>query len=103
MTQDMTSNAPAPVELTSTQVERISQALAAPRRYQILKDVGNAGGTCSCTVLLELHAISAATLSHHLKELERAELLGYVREGKFKSVVLRRDTMQAYIAKLNQV
>jgi ArsR family transcriptional regulator len=89
--------------LTGTQLERISQALAAPRRYQILQDIGASSGPCSCSVLLERHAISAATLSHHLKELERAELIHYHRDGKFKSMTLRRDVLQSYLNHLGRL
>lgn len=89
--------------LSEAQFERISQALAAPRRFQILTEIGESAVPCACTVLLEHHSISAATLSHHLKELERADLVEYIREGKFKSLTVRRDVLRAYIDRLAQV
>src|SRR5688572_19725966 len=77
-----------PAMLTGTQLERISQALAAPRLYQILQAIGATDGRCACSMQLEIHPISAATLSHHLKEPERAELIHFHRDGKFKSMTL---------------
>ena len=91
------------VQLSETEIERISQALAAPRRYQLLRDIGAADDQCACTTLLEMHDISAATLSHHLKELERAGLIYYHRDGKFKSMSLRRDVVQAYAERLAKI
>jgi ArsR family transcriptional regulator len=91
------------VRLNDTQVERIAQALAGPRRYEILRDIGAANGPCACTALLEAHDITAATLSHHLRELERAELISYQRDGKFKSVTIRRDVLQAYAQRLGKI
>lgn len=91
------------VSLSDTQIERISQALAAPRRYHLLKEIGATNGPCSCSTLLENHAISAPTLSHHIRELERAELISYIREGKFKSLTVRRDILSAYIFQLSEI
>lgn len=92
-----------PVFLTETQIERIAQALAAPRRYQLLLAIGATDGPCACSMLLEHHPISAATLSHHLKELERAELIHYHRDGKFKSMTLRREVLRAYTDQLGRI
>ena len=93
------SSAPT-VRLNDRQVERIAQALAGPRRYRILQDIGAANGPCACTALLEAHDITAATLSHHLRELEQAELTSFQRDGKFKTVTIRRDVLQAYAQRL---
>jgi ArsR family transcriptional regulator, arsenate/arsenite/antimonite-responsive transcriptional repressor len=55
-------------------VELIGRALAEPRRYQILKQLGESTEAASCACLLESQGISAGTLSHHLKELEHAQI-----------------------------
>jgi ArsR family transcriptional regulator, arsenate/arsenite/antimonite-responsive transcriptional repressor len=91
------------MKLGDKQVERISSALAEPRRFKILKDLSQGGVPMACGSIVECHGVTNATISHHLKELETAGLIEIVREGKFGMVHLRRDVWDAYIARLREI
>jgi len=86
--------------LTEKDVERISAALAEPRRFKILRDLAERGEPMTCGAIVDKHGVSQATISHHLKELESAGLIEIVRDGKFGNVALRRDVWAACVARL---
>jgi ArsR family transcriptional regulator len=91
------------VTLTEEQVHLIARALADPRRLELLRQIGSCTDAMQCTAIRDCHSISAATLSHHMKELETAGLVLVTREGKFASYTLKRDVLKAYSEQLAKI
>jgi ArsR family transcriptional regulator len=89
--------------LSENQLRLIAKALADPRRYEILRQIGAGNGCVSCTDVRGRQPVSAATLSHHVKELATAGLISIVRKGKFADLVLRRDVLQAYLNHVGRI
>ena len=86
--------------LTEDQVQLIAKALADPRRYEILKLIGDSDGVSSCEAMRGCVEISPATLSHHMKELEMAGLVKVERKGKFAHYHLVREVLEAFFDRL---
>jgi ArsR family transcriptional regulator len=90
------------IKLSARQIKMITRALADPRRFEILQKI--AGQRCSaCSDLRECFPITAATMSHHVKELQNAGLIETVRRGKFVDMIFCRETWDAYLAELNRL
>ena len=89
--------------LTEDRFHLIAKALADPRRYNLLRKISEAGDTLACENLRGCTEVSAATVSHHMKELETAGLVESTREGKFVTYCLRRDILQAYLARMAKI
>jgi ArsR family transcriptional regulator len=88
--------------LTEDQLQLIARALADPRRYEILKHLGDYEKALACGEVLNCIDISPATLSHHMKELKTAGLIQVVRKGKFVSYLLKRDVLEAFFNRLRK-
>ena len=84
-----------PIRLTRARRTAILKALADPRRFDLLERSAKAGCPLGCAQALSALPISAATLSHHIKELDTAGLIHVRREGKFHFLTLRTGVLQA--------
>ena len=93
---------PKPKPLSENQSRLIAKALADPRRFEILRQISGKSSV-SCSDIHHCQPVTAATLSHHLKLLEKAGLIAIVRHGKFATVVLQRDVLQAYLDRLSKI
>jgi DNA-binding transcriptional ArsR family regulator len=92
-----------PIQLSGEQMHLIAKALADPRRLELLRKIGSCTEPAPCSEIKDCQPVSAATLSHHMKELETAGLVRVTREGKFASYTLRRDVLQAYTELLAKI
>jgi ArsR family transcriptional regulator len=89
-------------DLTREQFRRITRALADPNRYEMLRQIYSCKDANCGKVSISL-SISAGTTSHHLRELENADLIRVTKEGRFKHLAPRREVWRAYLAELRQL
>jgi len=90
-------------KLSERQLRLIAKALADPRRHQILQHVGSESEGVLCAHVRKRHSVTAATLSHHIKELKNAGLVEITREGKSMRLQLQRDVFEAYLNHLHSI
>ena len=91
---------PKPVRLTRTRRAALLKALADPRRFEILEQIAKNSCESSCSKLNSCTEITAATLSHHLKELSAAGLIDARRDGKYRFFSLRPGVLSALAEQL---
>lgn len=87
-----------PARLSAARRTALLKALADPRRFALLESIAKAGCPLGCAQALATLPIAAATLSHHIKELESAGLIAVRREGRFHFLTLRPGVLQSLIA-----
>lgn len=92
-----------PARLPRARRNAILKALADPKRFELLERIAKASCPLSCSMVRPALAISPATLSHHIKELETAGLIYVTSEGKFHFLSLRPGVLDALIASLAQL
>jgi len=89
-------------ELTDEQFQAIGRALADPRRFAILQQIA-AADNLACSALQAHEVITAATISHHLKELTEAGLVHAERSGRMVNLSFCRPVWQAYRDRLAEL
>lgn len=88
--------------MDKSQFQRITKALADPRRFHLLKRISSSQ-EIGCSDIRCEFPISAATLSHHIKELTQAGLISVRKDAKFLYLKLRRDVWKQYLAELRKL
>jgi ArsR family transcriptional regulator len=83
------------------QCNRVSRALADPRRMEILERIAR-DSEVACAALACGAEISPPTISHHLKELSTAGLIKSRREAKFYFYHLDRKVWAEYLAEMRR-
>ena len=91
------------VRLTRARRSAILKALADPRRFELLECIAGASCPLGCAAARKALAISAATLSHHIKELENSGLVHVEHEGKYIYLTLNSEVWAAFVASLGAV
>jgi ArsR family transcriptional regulator len=89
--------------MDAQQFERISKAVADPKRFELLRRIAASKEAPTCTCVCDWLQLAPATVSHHVKELEQAGLISVERSGKFAHISLRRDVWDAYVSRLSEL
>ncbi len=87
-------------ELSEERFHAIARVLADPRRFAMLQQIASSSEALPCSALAVQSEISAATISHHLKELSEAGLIEAERDGRSMHLSFRRDLWRAYCQRL---
>lgn len=83
------------VRLTRAQRTAILKALSDPKRFELLETIAQSQCPLGCTAAHEALSIAAATLSHHIKELQASGLIDVRREGKFAFLSIKPGVLEA--------
>ncbi len=89
--------------MDAQQFERISKAVADPKRFELLRRIAASKEAPTCTCVCDWLQLAPATVSHHVKEQEQAGLISVERSGKFAHISLRRDVWDAYVSRLSEL
>ncbi|MGC1421663.1 MAG: metalloregulator ArsR/SmtB family transcription factor [Terracidiphilus sp.] len=90
-----TAETPRPLRLSRAQRTALLKALADPKRFELLERISRASCPLGCSDAREALAISPATLSHHIKELQTSGLIDVRREGKFHYLSVKPGVLEA--------
>ena len=92
-----------PTRLTRAQRTAVLKALADPKRFELLERIARANCPLGCSAAREALAISPATLSHHIKELQASGLIDVRRDGKFHFLSMKPGVLEAIAAQLQSL
>jgi|SRR5271156_6847799 ArsR family transcriptional regulator len=84
------------------QVEKVSKALADETRLMIFEAI-SAGKEMNCSEIVAMQGVTPATVSHHLKVLVDANLIGCRRVGQFVRSSVIRETIDDYTKTLSRI
>jgi len=88
--------------LSLTQVHLISRAIADETRFQILELIYRDGPMIVGSISGQL-SVTAATTSHHVRELARADLISVTKDRQYRLLTGRHSTWLAYLSKLSNL
>jgi ArsR family transcriptional regulator len=88
--------------MDTTEVAKISKALADPTRLQIYEEIAGQPDIY-CGEIIQKYELSPGTVSHHLKILVEAGLIECRREGQFVHHRARTSTMREYTQALTKL
>jgi ArsR family transcriptional regulator len=83
-------------------VEKISKALADKTRLRIFEAI-SASKHMNCGEIVSMRGVTPATVSHHLKILSEAGLIGCRREGQFVYSETIPETVEEYTRALTKI
>ena len=84
------------------QIEKISKALADGTRLKILEAI-SASKCITCGEIVSMCGVTPATVSHHLKVLNKAGLIACRREGQFIYNQAVPEMIEAYTRALAKI
>ena len=82
-----------------SQIEKVSKALADETRLMIFEAIG-AHPEMNCSQIVDLHGVTPATVSHHMKILAEAGLIECQREGQFVYSRINLKVIEEYTRSL---
>ena len=88
--------------MTAAEMHGISRALSDPRRFDILKRIASQN-CAACAELRDEFPITAATLSHHLKELESCGLVQAETAGEVYRCDVSPRCLKTYLKELKNI
>jgi len=95
--------------MNTKRITKILKALSNPNRFELFMEISKRNQSsyeeddCFVFSIMEKLNVSAPTISHHLKELENADLITTERNGKFLVARINRDTLKELSGVINLV